>query len=451
MLVPSILKLSAFAALAALPVLGLPQDPLARLKQPQVADPATANIALVVEPAPSGGTPVIGVYVTPVDGALAAQLGFEEGAPGVLLANLLEGKPAAKAGLKKYDILVAIDDHPIGSSDDLRKALKGKRAGEEVKVTFVRRGNKQTLPVAVEETQDPTDLAAQRQSEDRAAILSRKLAIEKELAARGADQSAENAKRLADLANERSALENMLQEAEANRKRNAVVSDDRKKLANDLESERARLERSYEQAVAQLESQASRLTDEQRQRYEATARELTDRVRAFADQREALDGHVKDHLESLQRALESKVENLEEARDQLGEHAERARAMIEEELKARADALRGKLGDQAADELATNAKAVAEKVESELLQLRRHLGDVEAEKSNLSVKSATLEKYAHDQEAHARELVERAAQAGSDKSAEMQAALDKRLDSIETRLAHIEDMIGKLLKRNSQN
>jgi len=54
--------------------------------------------------------------------------------------------PAKKAGLKFNDVIVKLDDTPIGSTMELRKYLYGnKKIGEKVKVSFYRDGKLQTV------------------------------------------------------------------------------------------------------------------------------------------------------------------------------------------------------------------------------------------------------------------------------------------------------------------
>jgi Trypsin-like serine proteases, typically periplasmic, contain C-terminal PDZ domain len=60
--------------------------------------------------------------------------------------------PAKKAGLKFNDVIVKLDDQPIGSTMELRKYLYGsKKIGEKVKVTFYRNGKPETVTVELAE------------------------------------------------------------------------------------------------------------------------------------------------------------------------------------------------------------------------------------------------------------------------------------------------------------
>jgi len=60
--------------------------------------------------------------------------------------------PAKKAGLKFNDVIVKLDDQPIGSTMELRKYLYGnKKIGEKVKVSFYRDGKLQTVTLELAE------------------------------------------------------------------------------------------------------------------------------------------------------------------------------------------------------------------------------------------------------------------------------------------------------------
>jgi serine protease Do len=60
--------------------------------------------------------------------------------------------PATDAGLKKYDVIVQLDDQPISSTLELRKYLYSKKKiGEKMKVTYYRGGNKETATLTLGE------------------------------------------------------------------------------------------------------------------------------------------------------------------------------------------------------------------------------------------------------------------------------------------------------------
>jgi len=74
----------------------------------------------------------------------------------VEVASVSRGGPAAKAGLRKGDLVVAIDNRPTTSADDLHRHLSHWKSGERVVLTVVRRKHKLELIVEPEEAEAAT-------------------------------------------------------------------------------------------------------------------------------------------------------------------------------------------------------------------------------------------------------------------------------------------------------
>ncbi len=66
---------------------------------------------------------------------------FGQSVEGVLFADIREGSPAAKAGLKEGDILIRFDGNQILNLYDFTYALAAKKPGDEVPVTVLRDGS----------------------------------------------------------------------------------------------------------------------------------------------------------------------------------------------------------------------------------------------------------------------------------------------------------------------
>src|SRR5260370_36336258 len=65
---------------------------------------------------------------------------FAEGIVGVKFADVREGSPAAKAGLKAGDIMVEFDGKPLQNLYDFTYSLRCKKPGDQVKVKVLRHG-----------------------------------------------------------------------------------------------------------------------------------------------------------------------------------------------------------------------------------------------------------------------------------------------------------------------
>lgn len=95
----------------------------------------------------------IGVAVAP----LTAQLGdyFGVAGKGLLISNVRENSPAAKAGLKAGDVIVEVEGKSVASNLDLIRALGEKKDGD-VSVTIVRDKNRRTVRVTPEAVKSGT-------------------------------------------------------------------------------------------------------------------------------------------------------------------------------------------------------------------------------------------------------------------------------------------------------
>jgi serine protease Do len=85
----------------------------------------------------------LGVSVRPItpDG------GGETGQKGVVVEGVVEGAPAEKAGVRKGDIIVAVNDQPIVTPPELTRRIVGMPPGTRVELSLVRQGKSLKVPV----------------------------------------------------------------------------------------------------------------------------------------------------------------------------------------------------------------------------------------------------------------------------------------------------------------
>ena len=80
---------------------------------------------------------------------LGVQLGADRERLGAQLAGVAAGSPAAQAGLRAGDTIVALDGAPVDSADALAAAVGGRQPGDEVRLTVERDGARQTVTVTL--------------------------------------------------------------------------------------------------------------------------------------------------------------------------------------------------------------------------------------------------------------------------------------------------------------
>ncbi len=71
---------------------------------------------------------------------------------GVAIAEVQSGMPAAKAGLKKGDVIVKINDDEVTSSVNLQSTLYKSSIGDTIKVTYYRDGKQATANIKLDKT-----------------------------------------------------------------------------------------------------------------------------------------------------------------------------------------------------------------------------------------------------------------------------------------------------------
>ncbi len=81
----------------------------------------------------------LGIAMDEIPALTRAQLGLPEGI-GVAVAHVAKGSAAEKAGLKANDIITQLNDQLIINSQQLQTLIRTKKPGDEVTLTYLRKG-----------------------------------------------------------------------------------------------------------------------------------------------------------------------------------------------------------------------------------------------------------------------------------------------------------------------
>ncbi|RMF96913.1 MAG: DegQ family serine endoprotease [Gammaproteobacteria bacterium] len=94
---------------------------------------------------------LLGVSITDVNAETAKALGLDEDTKGALVQEVVPDSAAEKAGIEVGDIIVSVDDKPIGSANDLRTSIGLHRSGDEVRVGLMRDGKRRNVKATLTE------------------------------------------------------------------------------------------------------------------------------------------------------------------------------------------------------------------------------------------------------------------------------------------------------------
>lgn len=112
----------------------------------------------------------LGLTLQPLDENLVKTFGLPN-SEGVLVADIIAGDPADKAGLKAGDVIIAIDGTKTPDSRSLMQIVGGKSPGETVNVNVFRDGKQMALNVKLgERPTDSKNMPTQKQEEQQGPI-----------------------------------------------------------------------------------------------------------------------------------------------------------------------------------------------------------------------------------------------------------------------------------------
>ncbi len=101
----------------------------------------------------------LGVSSETVTADVAEQLGLPKDAKGVAITDITPDSPADKGGLKRTDVILAINDKPVSSLEELRLMVAQMLPDSKVKIKLIRESKQLTLEVTLGKlTEKPNEL-----------------------------------------------------------------------------------------------------------------------------------------------------------------------------------------------------------------------------------------------------------------------------------------------------
>jgi S1-C subfamily serine protease len=101
------------------------------------------------------------VTVQAVNGEMANSLGLS-GARGAIVSDVQDGSPAARAGIRPGDVILALNGRPVDSSNDLRNHVAPLGLGATASLTLWRDGHERSVTATLAEL--PGDKTASRET-----------------------------------------------------------------------------------------------------------------------------------------------------------------------------------------------------------------------------------------------------------------------------------------------
>ena len=108
----------------------------------------------------------LGVYMQPLDGAAADALGVPSDA-GVLVADVIEGGPAAAAGVEEGDVIVSLDGRNVTDPRQLGRVVERLEIGKEVPLAVIRDGGRRTLKFKASNLSEAPQVARRAERRER--------------------------------------------------------------------------------------------------------------------------------------------------------------------------------------------------------------------------------------------------------------------------------------------
>ena len=97
----------------------------------------------------------IGATIAPLTEELAEKIGQSKDLRAAIVMDITLGGPAAKAGIRPYDVITAVGSTPVHSPSELVLAITSTPVGEKIPVTLLRSGKPVNVDVKIEQRPSP--------------------------------------------------------------------------------------------------------------------------------------------------------------------------------------------------------------------------------------------------------------------------------------------------------
>lgn len=103
----------------------------------------------------------LGVTTDTVTPDFAEQLGLPRETRGVVVSDIVSGSAADKAGLERTDVIIAVDDHPITTLEEMRLMIAQMAPGTVAKLRILRDAKERVVAVTLDKfAEKPNELIA---------------------------------------------------------------------------------------------------------------------------------------------------------------------------------------------------------------------------------------------------------------------------------------------------
>lgn len=112
----------------------------------------------------------LGVFINTVDAELSEALKIDDN-EGAVVTQVVDGTPAAKAGLEKYDVIISVDGKKISDSQTLTNIIASYKPDEVVKLNVIRDGKEKSISVKLEKRPGDNNNVSQSSTPSKESVL----------------------------------------------------------------------------------------------------------------------------------------------------------------------------------------------------------------------------------------------------------------------------------------